>query len=129
MADLYLRQETRYQLNAPVSYWWSCSKGEIQEGNGVTRDISQTGVFVETAECPPAGTPVQMTVSLPRLGGDGSGMKLHGEGVVVRVEDNNTAKTKTLGKSFAASVRFYPDSDRSVQVNQGSLEKLRTALQ
>lgn len=129
MVDLYLRQENRYQLTAPVSYWWSCSKGQIREGSGVTRNISQAGVLVVTNECPPAGTPIQIAVFLPRLQGEGHGMKLHGEGTVLRVEDAEASAAKKGAESFAAAVRFYPElSASSGHTDSDGIEKLGTAV-
>ena len=79
MADLYLRHANRYEVTAPVSYWWSSPKGPVHSAAGETRNISHSGVLVAAGECPPIGSAIQMTIQLPRLRGGGFGMKLQGE--------------------------------------------------
>jgi hypothetical protein len=117
MAGLRLQQPHSYLLTAPVSFWWSCSYGSPREGTGITQEISNTGVHITTNDCPPVGTLIQLTVTLPGLRQDGHGMILHGEGIVIQVE--------TSEKAFLASVQFYPEStsrsDKLKRENTGPL--------
>jgi len=130
MADLYLRHANRYEVAAPVSYWWSSPKGPIHSGKGETRNLSHSGVLVATGECPPIGASIQMTILLPRIRGSGIGMKLHGEGVVVRVEDSATTVASKPAGAFAATVQFYPEtSEKSQQPDVRADEKLKTTVQ
>jgi hypothetical protein len=85
---------------------WAAQNGALNSGQGITRDINTAGVYVLTDAFPPLGARVQMDILLPRLKDSGLGMRLNGEGVVIRVESrgvNNEA-------GFAAEVQFYPES-------------------
>lgn len=129
LADLHLRRARRYEVSAPVSYWWAASKGPIHSSAGETLNISDSGVLVAASECPPMGASIQMTVLLPRLRDKGFGMKLHGEGMVVRVENGDTPLSAPA-KAFAASVQFYPEtSDQPEKLKRDGVEKLKTTVQ
>ena len=58
-----------------------------------------------TDALPPVGARVQLEIILPKLVDTGSGMHLHGEGVVLRSERGDAANC-----GFAASAQFYPKS-------------------
>jgi hypothetical protein len=62
-----LRQTKRYRLTASVKFSWEHSEGSTIGGEGHTRDISTTGVFVLTSHQLPLGTAVKLEVSLPSL--------------------------------------------------------------
>jgi hypothetical protein len=126
MPDLHPRRAHRYQVATPVSYWWLAPKGPVHSGNGKTRNISQSGVLVATSECPPSGAAIQMTIRLPRLSGSGHGMKLYGEGTVVRIEDTGFGFDSEPTKVFAASVQFYPE--KSEQLDPIGIEEFDTNL-
>jgi len=130
MPDIRPRRAHRYQVVTPVLYWWASSGGPVHAGSGQTRNISQSGVLVAANECPPAGASIQMTLGLPRLPGNGQGMKLHGEGVVVRVHDADVVSDCKPARVFAASVLFYPDrSERSEQPDPIGIEEFSSNLQ
>lgn len=107
IVDLYQRNSNRYELTAPVSYWWSSSKGPTHSGMGETRNISHCGVLVAAGECPPIGAAIQITVHLPHRRSPGVCMKLEGEGKVLRVENSNRNVESNPSRAFAASVQFY----------------------
>lgn len=109
-----LRKAKRYQLCAPARFLWARQDGKPQSGQGVTRDINTFGVFVMTDELPPVGARIQMEVLLPKLADPGSGMHLHGEGVVLRREPRGTQVAGAGGAGFSASVQFYPEATASV---------------
>lgn len=109
-----LRKASRYHLEAPVFFLWSPQNGTVRSGQGVTRDINTLGVWVRTSEVPPAGSLVQMDIMLPRLGNEGPGMHLTGEGIVVRVEPCGTKDQSKAQGGFAASMQFYPDETEIV---------------
>jgi len=79
-----LRKGNRYRLNAPVQFFWAPPNGLPQSGQGVTRDINATGVYVQVNVFPPVGSRIQMDILLPKLANAGHGMHLNGEGIVVR---------------------------------------------
>ena len=76
----------------------------MQEGNGTIRDISDRGVFVSGRVIPPAGARLEVDVYLPSLESGGSSVHLHGEGVVVRVDQ----RVESL-RGFAAAVSFQTE--------------------
>jgi hypothetical protein len=109
MANPQMRQSTRYRVAAPVSFFWSCSGSEGQGGEGVTIDISKCGVWIVSDVAPPLGASIQVTVTLPRIKGSQRGVRLEGEGVVVRSENSATKSDSGCPPNFAASVLFYPE--------------------
>lgn len=111
MRGLHERHETRYEVAAPVAFWWLRADGSIHGGEGVTRNISNRGVLVTAKECPPVEALIQMTIALPGGWGDGRGITLHGEGTVVRAGCTESATASGSSSEFAASVQFY--SERS----------------
>ena len=111
MSDLDLRQFKRYQLAAPVNYWWPTPEGPVQAGHGITRDISNNGVMVIARECPPKDARIQMTIYIDPQKENNPTLKLHGEGTVVRVQLETREQPSQEGIGFAASVYFY--SERS----------------
>ena len=52
---------------------------------------------------PPAGVRLQLDILLPKLDESGPGLRLNGEGVVLRTCAEGTER------GFAASVQFYPE--------------------
>jgi hypothetical protein len=99
-----------YFVTAPASFWWCYPYGATLEGKGITQEISQTGVLIATNECPPVGTPIQLTILLPGLRRDGQGIKLHGEGLILRVETYQSVNAEQMQRAFFASVHFYLES-------------------
>ena len=55
-------------------------------GEGVTRDISDSGAFIVTTSCPPAGAAVQVELFLPPLHGTVATARIKAEALVLRVE-------------------------------------------
>jgi hypothetical protein len=109
-----LRKSKRYPLNAPVLFLWAPHEGKARSGQGVTRDINASGVYVLTDVLPPVGALVQLDILLPKLEDPGFGMSLAGEGVVLRVEPQSAQGAGTSGAGFAASMQFYPEDTASV---------------
>lgn len=109
MTALQLQRARRFELSAPATFWWMAGEGSLRSSIGVTKDISNSGVLIAASECPPVGAAIQVAVLLPRSEGRGYGMKLQGEGVVVRVDDTRSANFAERPFVFAASVQFYPE--------------------
>jgi hypothetical protein len=105
--ELDLRKAKRYSMSATVSFCWIPGDGVLQEGQGITADISSRGVFVITDLALRAGDHLELDVYLQAPGAESRSVHFHGEGRVVRT-------TKKGGESgFAAEVLFQtegPDS-------------------
>ena len=109
-----LRKAKRYPLTAPAQFMWASREGKPQTGQGVTRDINTTGVYVQTDALPPVGSRVQMEIVLPKLADTGPGMHLAGEGIVLRSEHSSAMGAAASAGGFAASMQFYPEATTSV---------------
>ena len=104
-----LRKTKRYPVSAPTLFMWAPANGKPQSAQGVTRDIHTFGVYVKTNAVPPLGALVQMEIVLPKLGDDSPGMRLQGEGIVLRCDYGEATKS-----GFAASAQFYPEAAEAV---------------
>ena len=109
-----LRKAKRYRLSAPALFLWAPHEGNPQSGQGMTRDINASGVYIQTEVLPPVGALVQLDILLPKLDDPGFGMSLAGEGVVLRVEPHGPKSADAGEAGFAASVQFYPEETASV---------------
>ena len=96
-ANLESRKVPRYPVQAPVTFTWS-EEGQAMQGNGWTRDISEVGVFVYSAQCPPPGSETQLEVVLPPLGEAGRILRIRMEAAVLRV---SAETSKPEGSGFA----------------------------
>lgn len=94
------RQHRRFDLKAPVTFTWR-AKGETRRADGVTRDVSETGLFVVTDFPPPSGTVVRVEVSFPLR--EDSQIQMKAQGKVVRVEAGGYSNTV---QGFAAATRI-----------------------
>jgi len=92
-----LRQNKRYRLKAVVTFSWLQADGGAMRGEGYTRDISPSGVFVVTGDQLPSGTAVKLEVALPSLQGKSSGASLRTQGHVVRSEETGFAAAADMG--------------------------------
>ncbi|HTV09632.1 MAG TPA: hypothetical protein VMD97_11360 [Candidatus Aquilonibacter sp.] len=118
------RQQTRYPVAAPVSFWWPHAGGSLRTGEGFTRNISTRGVHISTAVCPPAGVCIQMTIFLPPPDGGIHGVTLQGEGVVLRVERASTGSKDLDIIGFVAAVQFHPEQRTTSKAEMQSLESV-----
>ena len=94
------RKSVRFALQAPVILWWKDKNGNDQQGEGCTRDISETGVFVLAADCPSAGASVRLRVFLPALRGAPRALQMDVDARVLRTEQ--AYGTKTTGFAVAS---------------------------
>ena len=116
------RRTNRYDLKAPAHFWWLELNGLTESSDGITKDISSSGVFVLTTMLPPVGARVELDVLLPAIGEDSTSARLHGEGFVVRLQHGLAGPV-----GFAASVQFYPETPDLAAVY--SLRSSRNLLQ
>src|SRR4051812_42003332 len=107
--EMQQRQANRYKSSAPTLYRWSSSEGLSRGGEGKTLDISTCGVFVLAVSCPPVGTPIKLEVWLPKLHNASPGVRLYGEGQVIRIDRD----IKRSG--FAATVNFQAEGSEEVE--------------
>ena len=80
------RQTKRYRLRTSVKFSWESAQGGTRQGEGCTRDISSSGVFVVTNDRLPLGTTVKLDVALPAPRRETPGASLRTSGHVVRSE-------------------------------------------
>ena len=92
-----LRQSKRYRVRASATFSWENPDGSTMRGEGYTRDISPSGVYVLTSDRLPAGAVVKLEVGLPSLLGQGSGACLRTSGYVVRSEEVGFAAAANTG--------------------------------
>ena len=104
-----LRKHDRYQLRAPTFVFWAPRDGPSLSSEGITRDVSANGVYVNADETPAVGELVQIDILLPNPAPGEPEIHLTAEGVVFRVDALGTGLAKVSGCGFAASVNFYPE--------------------
>ena len=107
---LEMRSSFRYPVRAPVFFTWSDMKSQLRGGEGLTRDISSRGLFVLSADSPPAGMVVAVEVLLPRLDEGGYGLRIEGRGYVTRAEARRDDGPKT-GFGFCMDNLILRSSD------------------
>ena len=86
------RSHLRFDLRAPVAYTWKDKEGIRQDSSGITRDVSEKGVFIIAHSTPPMGASIRFEVSF--LYRDHSQIRMRARGRVLRVESNGEAKTE-----------------------------------
>jgi len=60
--NLERRRAARYELTIPVAFLWADHDGSALHAEGVTRDISDIGVYVLADKCPPLNSEVRVEV-------------------------------------------------------------------
>jgi len=78
------RRHDRYDLEAAARFSWRDDGGVRWRCRGLTRDISETGIFVVAGDTPPSGARVRLEVHA--WSPAGSGLLMQTTGKVVRVE-------------------------------------------
>jgi hypothetical protein len=102
------RHAIRYELQIPVAFFWENATGGKFQGEGVTRDISEAGVYVFTEECPPPKSKVRVEIMLAQPGIASASLK--GKMQVRRVE----ATTEKSGRcGFALGGKTFSLSSTS----------------
>jgi hypothetical protein len=109
------RLHKRFDVSAPVTYTWSEQGGKGQTGQGTSRDVSETGLYVVTDSCPPVGSVVNLEVSFTFR--DDSRVQLRASGIAVRVEAIGNSE-RTHG--FAASTKVLQLKNTAVSSESGS---------
>ena len=83
--SLERRRAVRYELHIPVVFFWENAEGSKIQTGGVTRDISDIGLYVFSEKCPPLKSKVRVEVMLAQAGIANASLK--GSMQVLRVED------------------------------------------
>lgn len=96
------RKATRYELCLPAMFTWQGQAELVLHGDGFTRDVGATGVFIETRTRLPVGACVQIEICLPSLNSNTASRRVIGEGCVVRFED---AMADVGRRGFAAECK------------------------
>lgn len=107
MTNLPRRGATRYQLRVPVSFWWSSPGAAPRSGEGFTRDISISGMWIESDARPVLGAAIEVSVLLPAIEGGEHRMRLVGEGTVVWLADREIGRGQHALSKFGISVQLY----------------------
>jgi hypothetical protein len=79
------RHAVRYELRIPVVFSWKSAGDRKCRGEGVTRDISEVGVYVFTATCPAPESKVRIEILMAQPGFASASLK--GRMQVLRVEE------------------------------------------
>ena len=87
------RHISRLPLKVPVIFRWRDRQGTRCRGNGFTRDLSSEGMFVVSDRCPPAGAAIKLNLILPALSREALGLRMAGQGRVLRVDATGGAPT------------------------------------
>jgi len=95
------RRGQRYIIASKVWFNWQTKDGCWLEGAGITRDISEDGLFVLTDTLPTVGALIVVVVEMPALKMLPGPITYRGSGKVVRIEPE-------VGEpcGFAAAVTF-----------------------
>ena len=110
-----LRRIRRYYVEAPAFFSWKDSDGSSQAAEGMTRDISTRAVFVLARNCPAAGNRLHIDVLLPSLRSKKPGVRLRGEGVVLRVDYSGS---EISGFAVVANLRSGTRDSTDVLLNE-----------
>lgn len=102
-----------------MRFSWENTQGSMSQGEGYTRDISPSGVFVLTGDRLPLGATVKLEVALPSPRKETSGAFLRTRGHVVRSEQLGFAAVAEMGFRMQ-----FPDthSSRNTSENSGDHE-------
>ena len=117
-ANIYpedVRLNGRYLITGQVWFLWRGPDGECRKGIGITHDIGETGVFIETESIPPLASPLKLVVALPVEWGPDIIVRLSGAGWVRHVRQGTGQSS-----GFGASAMFRTDLPMSTESTQES---------
>ena len=80
------RSRTRYVIEGSASFKWVEEGSQALRGEGVTRDLSVSGAFIQSHTIPPLGADAEVTISLLSTTHEYLQARLSGSGRVCRVE-------------------------------------------
>jgi hypothetical protein len=109
----------RYPLQVPASFSWEDEQQIMRQGEGRTRNISEKGVFVDAAICPPIGSSVELNFSLPAILDSERKMHVKHTGETLRLEMTGQGK-QSSGFAIASREVVWHYED---EINFGRSEK------
>jgi hypothetical protein len=80
------RTAIRFPLQASVVFWWTDETGTYRQGEGKSRDVSESGAFVIAVSCPAPGSSVGLRMFLDAFPDRTRALRMNVEGRVLRVE-------------------------------------------
>lgn len=95
------RKFARFRVSTPVVFTWKNQMGEHQ-GEGVTRDISASSLFIWSQIVPPVDADLKCELLLPRMSPDSQELRVELIGRLTRVERRSRATT-TSGFAVSSS--------------------------
>jgi hypothetical protein len=123
------RKSMRYPVKAPVSFWWKDENGNQCQGEGTSRDVSETGTFVFAPGCPPVGADIALRIFLVALPGATTRIvRMEVDGRVLRVEQATAAgrcgfavltKDAILRENVESTREENPSSNDATRINSG----------
>ena len=106
------RKAMRYPVKAPVFFRWKDADGHEHQGEGSSRNISETGAFVLTAASPPPGADIELRISFPAVPDAMTTVPMQIDGRVLRVEQI-AAGREIGGFAFLTKQVIYLGHDES----------------
>lgn len=113
------RAGRRFPLKLGVDYrLFFRERGRTLQSKGTTKDISHTGLLLDTGEQHPVGTTAELLIDWPCGQDERQGMRLRVMGWVVRSDEHGTA-VKILRYSFKShGDDASPDTPATVSSNE-----------
>jgi hypothetical protein len=99
------RRSARFKLPGKAWFEWDAIDGRRHEGEGVTRNVSKSGTFIETLGPPPVAVTLRVIVTLGRAGKEEMQARLCGVGEVRHVNANASDRM-----GFGAWVVFHTEA-------------------
>lgn len=103
-----LRKATRYQFNSAAVIRWLGPDNHIHQAFGIVRNISVSGVYVETTATISIHTNVELEIAAPSLQAGSSRPELNFEGRVIR----SAQQERRYGVAIAGSLYFSERTSR-----------------
>jgi hypothetical protein len=112
------RKAMRYPVKAPVLFRWKDAQGNEHQGEGTSRDISETGAYVLTALSPPLGADIDLRISFMALPNATTTEPVQLDGKVLRVEQIAVGRG-TAGFAFLTKEVIFPGYDDITSAGSG----------
>jgi hypothetical protein len=106
------RTTIRFPLQASVVFWWRDETGTCRQGEGHSRDVSESGAFVIAVDCPPPGASVGLRMFVEAFPDGTRAMRMEVEGRVLRVEPS-VAGTEYRGFAVLSNEAMLEEHDES----------------
>jgi len=94
------RRTLRFLLQTAVTFRWTNGNGDLQLGEGRSRDVSEHGAYVFAPKCPPVGANVALKIDLDGIPDEMGPLPVEVDGEVLRVEQS-PAERGMLTSGFA----------------------------